>query len=378
MSAAPPLNRVSPRAAAVREGVRTLYPGYFALVMATGIVSIAASFLGMHAVAWALFALNNAFYLVLWALTLARLALFPAAFANDLTSHTSGPAFLTLVAGTCVLGTQYEVLSVSPVVALGLWGLGSVLWVVLIYTFFTSVTVRPSKPTLAEGLNGAWLLAVVSTQSVSVLGTLLAPHFGAGTPAVLFTTLCLYLLGCMLYLLIIALIFYRFTFLTLTVQDLSPPYWINMGAVAITTMAGIRLLLRSDDWKLLADLHAFLAGFTLFFWATATWWIPLLLILGAWRHVVERVPLTYHPAYWAIVFPLGMYTAATFLLARALDLPFLLAIPRGFVYIALATWAVVFAGMAARVVRRLWPAAGARPEVAGVAAAPHPSESRVP
>ena len=49
------------------------------------------------------------------------------------------------------------------------------LWVVVIYAFFTAVTVREQKPTLEEGINGAWLLAVVATQSVAVLGRLLAP-----------------------------------------------------------------------------------------------------------------------------------------------------------------------------------------------------------
>jgi tellurite resistance protein TehA-like permease len=338
---------------AVREGVRTLYPGYFALVMATGIVSLAAFFLDLRTIAWALFALNNAFYVVLWVLTLARVTLYRAELVKDLTSHAIGPTFFTLVAGTCVLGTQYAVFSVSAAVALGLWGMGAVLWVVLIYTFFTSVTVRPDKPRLEEGLSGAWLLTVVSTQSVSVLGSLLAPHFGGQAGTVLFGTLCLYLLGCMLYLLIITLIFYRFTFLSLRVQDLSPPYWINMGAVAITTMAGVRLLLRAGDWPLLDTLYPFLAGFTLFFWATATWWIPLLLILGEWRHVVKRFPLTYHPAYWAIVFPLGMYTAATFQLAKALDLPFLRVIPQAFIVAALAAWAVVFSGMVAQIGRTL-------------------------
>jgi tellurite resistance protein TehA-like permease len=193
---------------------------------------------------------------------------------------------------------------------------------------------------------------VVSTQSLSVLGTSLGARFDEARAPVLFFTLCLFLLGCMFYLLIITLIFYRFTFFKLTPGDLTPPFWINMGAVAITTMAGARLL-QNTGWALLDGLRPFLQGFTLFFWATATWWIPLLLILGDWRHVIKRVPLTYHPAYWSMVFPLGMYTAATFQLARALDVPFLMTIPECFIYVALAAWVIVFVAMLARVGRAL-------------------------
>ena len=126
---------------------------------------------------------------------------------------------------------------------------------------------RETKPRLEKGLSGVWLIAAVATQSISVLGTLLAGRFGAYREYLLFFTLCMFLIGCMLYLLLIALIFYRFAFLSLTTAELTPPYWINMGAVAISTVAGERLILGAGGWRFLEEILPFLKGFTLFFWA---------------------------------------------------------------------------------------------------------------
>ncbi len=212
------------------------------------------------------------------------------------------------------------------------------------YTFFTAVTVRENKPSIELGLNGAWLIAVVATQSISVLGTLLVERWSAYREPLLFFTLSMFLIGCMLYLLLITLIFYRFTFVNVTTATLTPPYWINIGAVAITTLAGARLILAAPEWRMLSEILAFLKGFTLFFWAAGTWWIPLLFILGFWRHVYKRFPLRYDPQYWGMVFPLGMYTVCTFQLSKAIDFP-LIIIPRYFIYLAFAGWLAAAAGL---------------------------------
>jgi tellurite resistance protein TehA-like permease len=297
----------SPARAAKPSFVEDFFPGYFALVMATGIVSLAAHFESFPVLPDMLLWLNVMFYVVLWGITILRIVFFRSALIADLTHHARGVTFLTLVAGTDVLGVQFANLTPFMSIAAGLWILAVLLWIILIYTFFAAVTITDPKPPIDVALNGSWLLVTVATESLSILGTLVARTLGP-VSEILFAALCAYLLGAMFYILLIALIVYRWIFIRMEPAKLTPPYWINMGALAITTLAGARLMLSANISNVLHDFQPFISGFTLFFWATGTWWIPLLVIVGFWRHVVERVQITYDPQYWSLVFPLGMYT----------------------------------------------------------------------
>jgi tellurite resistance protein TehA-like permease len=321
-----------------------MHPAYFALVMATGIVSIAAHLTAMPRIAAALFWLNIAFYLGLWVLTIARVFRHRQRVIDDLLDHGRSVGFFTTVAATCVLGTQFVLLGGMWRAAAALWFAGIALWALVTYSILTILTVKSIKPPLAQGISGGWLLPVVAAQSVSVLGTQLAPGFEGHAEQVLFFSLAMWLGGGMLYIWIISIIFYRYTFFPLHPSELAPPYWINMGAVAISTLAGALLVLAAPASPLLTSLLPFLKGLALMFWSTATWWIPMLLILGAWRHVYQRFPITYDPLYWGAVFPLGMYTVCTIRLSQALDAPLLNALAQRFVFVALFAWALVAAG----------------------------------
>jgi tellurite resistance protein TehA-like permease len=336
--------------------------------MATGIVSLASERAGFRTIAGALLWLNVGQYLVLWSLTLARLIRYPRELWSDLRDHRLGPGFFTTVAGTCVLGTQLVVIASALPIAKGLWVVGLVLWIILTYTIFTNLTIKETKPTIDQGITGGWLLAVVATQAIAVLSALLARTFQQPDRLyVNFLALSMWLWGGMMYIWMISLIFYRYTFFPFSPGDLSPPYWINMGAMAISTLAGSLLFENAADAWFLRTLIPFLKGFTIFFWATGTWWIPMLLILALWRHLYKRFPLTYDPLYWGAVFPLGMYTACTFEMARVMNLDFLLPVPRLFIFVALAAWVAAFTGM----LRQLLRSALAPPTVVAAPAGRH-------
>lgn len=327
------------------SAVSELPPAYFSMVMATGIVSIAADLLRFNVIPGALLWLNVAFYVVLWLFTTARILFYSDRFLKDLGDFNRGVGYLTTVAATCIVGSQFVILEKAYQLGLVFLFVGCCLWVILIYWLLTALMVRTDKPEIEAGINGAWLLATVSTQSLSVLAGRLADQFPSYQEILLFFSLSMFLLGIALYLIIITLIFYRLMFKELVPEKLSPTYWINMGAVAISVLAGTVLVQSAHTETTLIRFVPFVAGLTIMCWSMATWWIPILVVLVIWRHIVHRVKISYSPEYWSVVFPLGMYTVCTLNMAQVFQFNFLLDIPRYFIYIALLAWLMTFAGL---------------------------------
>jgi tellurite resistance protein TehA-like permease len=321
--------------------------GGFAFVMATGIVSIAAGSLSFNLVAVILFAINLAGFAVLTMLLLRRLLRHPGAVVSELSHHPTAAGFLTFAAAVAILGNEFAILTACPRIAAGLWLIGCVIWAGLIYAFFALLTVRPARPTQPGVPNGSWLLIVVATEALAVLGTYVGESF-ARPAIVVWLSLCLFLLGTFFYLIVIQMIIRRWLLHPSRAGDLTPSYWINMGAMAIATLAGARLEVLSDTAALPAALLPAIGAATMLCWTTAAWWIPLLAILTIWRHTAGGVPRSYDFEHWSAVFPLGMFTVATWTWSHVNHFDFLYWIPRLFFWIAILGWVACFAGMIRR------------------------------
>ncbi len=341
--------RLLPRA------IATLDPGYFAFVMATGIVSIGTHLLGYDLLSEVILGFAAAGFLLLLAAYLARFVFFGPFVRQSAADPTVAMAYFTVVAGTDVLATRFA-LAGHPLVAFGLGCGAAVIWVLLTYGLPGSIVAAARRPVLRE-INGTWLVWVVSTQSLSIVATAVAPHAPAkwlqsALPSV---AVSLWGLGVMLYLVLIVIIFLRLLVVEVTPAEMGPAYWIAMGATAISVRAAAGILaLHDPDARLLVTaLRPFVVGLSVVLWAFGTWWIPLLVLFGVWRYVLRRYPRSYEPRLWNMVFPLGMYTVASFSLGQTPGLGYMVVVARAWVWVGVAAWVAVLCLMVAALARAL-------------------------
>lgn len=320
-----------------------LPPGYFALVMATGILAFAFNMIGQALLSTLMAILSFIAWLVLLVLSAWRLLRFPHAVKIDLLNIRRVFAFFTLVAATSIMGILLNLHGYFGA-ALICWVGAFLIWSSLLYLSFSVLTFL-THPHSVNVVHGDWLTAIVATQSLVLLGVTTAPHLGEYAGYMLVEVHLLWMLGLVLYGIFITLFCYRIFFQRFQPEDTSPLLWVIMGAAAIGVNAGTGLLKADVQLPFLLALHPFIDGVVMLLWSWATWWIPMLVIFGLWKHIVRHYPLRYEPALWSMVFPLGMYAVASFRLGLAADFPPLQWISFLMVWVAFAVWCVVGLGM---------------------------------
>ena len=328
----------------VADGVRTLNPGYFALVMATGITSIAMANHQLAALSVTLLVLAAISYAVLVVLTAWRLVAHRGAMLADLRNPRISFGYFTFVAGTGVVGTAL-VNRQWYTAALVLLVVAAVAWLVLGYVVpWSAVLGRGRNGPILAHANGTWFIWVVASQSVAVLASSLEPQLPDIRRELAVVAVLSWGVGVFLYAAAGVFVAARMMIYPLGPKDLTPPYFVAMGATAITVVAGARIVQMADA-PMVAATRGLAAGVSVVFWAFGTWLIPALLAAGVWRHLVHRIPLTYTAPLWSVVFPLGMYGVGAHYLGQADDLPIVEAIGANESWLALAVWAVTFVGM---------------------------------
>ena len=330
--------------------VRDLHPGYFAFVMATGIISTGTFLLGPSWLSRALLAAASAGLVVLGAALAARLVFFRSSVAADIQAPDRVFGFFTITAGLDVLGVRLA-LAGHPLATAILAALAAAVWLVLTYGVPASLLLTRAHDSVLGGVNGCWLLWIVATQSLSIAAAILVPAWPSQSALLAPVAAGLWCVGLLLYLMVVALILLRWLTVPMTPATLGPPYWILMGATAISVLAGARDLALPAGIPVVRATAGFVEGFTFALWAFGTWWIPLLIILGLWRHIRRHWPLTYEPTLWSVVFPLGMYSVATLTFGKAAHLAFMEPLARFMLWVAVAAWALVAAAFLARLVR---------------------------
>jgi len=339
--------------------VHTLYPGYFALVMATGVISVDMRNRHHPGLSTALLWVGIVCYCALVVLHAWRAVIAPSRLHRDLGDPHRGFTCFTFVAASDVLSTRLGLDGRYHIAAV-LLAVGGISWIVLSYLVPWRVLLnRGDRPVLA-GADGTWFNWVVAAQSVAIGTAVLEPTFDTGRREIALLAIVSWSVGVFLYAAVGMVVAIRLLVYGLRPADLTPPYWIAMGATAITVLAGSQIAQMTGAPVAAATGHL-VAGASLIFWAFGSWLIPPLIFAGWWRHVRHRVPLRYGTAWWSIVFPLCMYGAAAFNLGRADRLPLVSAIGDTETWVGMAAWTVAFATMLIHLARLLAPYLGRRP-----------------
>ncbi len=347
-------------ATGVREAVRTVNPGYFALVMASGIVSIAMRHQQAIVLSVLLLWVAAIAYAVLLTVSAARIIFFRHDFRADLFDSGRAFGFFTFVAATNVLGTRL-VIDGHNAIAFVLLMVGTLAWLVLGYLVPWTAVLSTAERPVVQRANGTWFIWVVASQSVAVLAAVLQPDMsGLGRQSLALLAVSSWSIGVFLYGGAGVFVAARMLLYPLRPQDLIPQYWVSMGGTAITVLAGARIVEMAQA-PMVDATRGLIAGTSVLFWAFGSWLIPPLLAAGVWRHIVNHIPLRYEAPLWSVIFPLGMYGLGSHYLGQADHLPIVHMIGSVESWIALAAWIVTFLAMLHHLVSTL--GFGARPRV---------------
>jgi hypothetical protein len=298
-------------------------PDVFAAVMATGIVSVAASDHGVDVVSGVLAAVAVVALPVLIYLSALAWKRDAWSIVGDL---DTAMGLFTYVAACCVLATRF---SGVPFVVLVFGGLALQGWLALTPLVARSVW-RLRGVGLRDRARGGWELASVATSGLAIV---------CAAAGILFWAFAFWVLALVIYVFVTGLVCWRAAHEPAARRDVPPEHWILMGGLAIATLAGSHVHALLHPGPIASAVRVV----TIVSWALASLWIVPLAIVG-WRRMRD----------WPAVFPLGMYASATYAMADETGWSWLNGVSLAFLWIAFALWLAVAIPTLHRVISARW------------------------
>jgi tellurite resistance protein TehA-like permease len=308
-------------AGAIEPILAAIPPASGAVVMGTGIVSIDLSLDHHPTLSRILLAIAAAAWIAL-GLLLAGRALHDRERVHR---EARSPAALTGVAGTAVLGTRLVLLG---------WNWAGIALLVIAFAFWLAL-LTPVLSNWVTPTVGVSLVLTVSTESLAVLSATLAA--GEHADWLIYAAVALLVLG---------LVFYAFVISSFDLRQLvvgRGDHWITGGALAISTLAAGRITLGAHSLHQLTGGAEALKTISIVLWALTIAWLPVLLVTEA-----MRPRLGYDVRRWSTVFPVGMYSACSFIVGAAAHAPAITDFAHVWIWAGVATWLVVFVAMVHR------------------------------
>jgi tellurite resistance protein TehA-like permease len=305
-------------------------PDVFSAVMATGILSVAARSHHYARVSDTFGILATLGLVILVALVAITAAVKRRTAIWDLRDPDVTLGLFTFVAACAVLDNR---VASHPVMAgvLGAVALSS--WLVLIALTARNMSAQ-RWVALRDHAHGGWELASVGTSGLAIVTAQAAYHTGQRWWLVVSAPI--WVAAIAIYGLMTWLILWRAVVERQDRDGFEPDSWILMGGLAIATLAGYYIHRLAPDW--LADGVRVVTVVT---WVVASVWIPPLIYFGL-HHISQRpAVLRFAGVWWALVFPLGMYSAATYAMAIEIGLRSLQTVSLMFFWNALAVWLIV-------------------------------------
>jgi C4-dicarboxylate transporter/malic acid transport protein len=306
---------------------RDLGPNWYATVMGTGIVAIAAALLpvrvtGLHTAALAVWALA-AFCLI--ALT-AAWAVHWTSYPDRARAHAANPvmapfwgapamALMTVGAGTLLLGRDWIGLRAAVDADWVLWGAGTALGLVTACWIPYLMMTRPSLA--PESVFGGWLMPVVPPMVSAATGAALIPHLASAQGRLTMLLGCYAMFGISLIasVIIITMLWSRLVTYRPGPAVMMPTVWIVLGPLgqsitAAGNLAGVAGTALPRPYPAGTAVFALLYGVPT--WGFAMLWLALATAITV---RTARQGLPFGLTWWSFTFPVGTCVTGTISLA---------------------------------------------------------------